>query len=197
MPNQKSYFIKISLLGDGAVGKTSLRERFMGRGFKREHMMTIGADFASYEKEIRLQNGDIYNVTFQIWDLAGQQTFQSIRSRFFRGSMGALCVFDVTRPDSFQNITQWIEELWRNNGRGIVPITILGNKSDLRNKNSVSSDKAAQYAAAISKNTMSRGFEVQYMDTSAKEGLNVERAFDTLGLTIIQLLQSGKMSLGS
>ncbi len=189
--SRKNYFLKISLLGDGAVGKTSLRERFMGRGFRSEHMMTIGADFASYEKQI---SG--YKTTFQIWDMAGQESFQSIRARFFRGSMGALCVFDVTRPESFINITNWINELWRNNGRGVIPITLLGNKSDLRNQHCVSTAQAEDYAQQLSDKTMKYGFEVQYLDTSAKEGLNVEEAFDTLGLTIINMLQSGHLKIG-
>lgn len=187
----QNYFLKISLLGDGAVGKTSLRERFMGRGFRKEHMMTIGADFASYERMI----GD-YKATFQIWDMAGQETFQSIRSRFFRGSMGALCVFDVTRPESFMNLKTWIEELWKHNGRGVIPITILGNKADLRDNHSVSIPQAEEYAKAISAHTQKYGFDVQYMDTSAKEGLNVEKAFDTLGLTIIEMLQKGNLKIG-
>jgi len=190
------FFLKISLLGDGAVGKTSLRERFMGRGFRKEHMMTIGADFAAYDRVMSSTGGEQYQTTFQIWDMAGQDTFQSVRSRFFKGSMGALCVFDVTRRDSFLHMTQWIEELWRNNGRGVIPITILGNKADIRDRNSVSAQEAQRYADAISANTQAKGFNVVYMDTSAKEGLNVENSFDTLGLTIIDMLKSGSMRMG-
>lgn len=192
-----NYFLKMCLLGDGAVGKTSLRERFMGRGFRNEHMMTIGADFASYEKVIVAPDGTEYNATFQIWDMAGQDTFQSVRQRFFKGSLGALCVFDVTRPQSFQNVTKWVEELWRNNGRGVVPITLLGNKADLRDRNSVSEQNSLKYAEAISNNTRGKGFAVQYMDTSAKTGLNVEKAFDTIGLTIINMLKAGNLKLQS
>jgi Ras-related protein Rab-2A len=192
-----NYFLKICLLGDGAVGKTSLREQFMGRGFRKEHQMTIGADFASYERTLTASDGREFNVTFQIWDLAGQETFQGVRARFFKGSLGALVVYDVTRPESFMNLTKWIEELWRNNGRGILPIVLLGNKADLRDGKSVSEKKSVEYAQAISNNTRKNGFDVQYMNTSAKTGLNVEKAFDTLGLVIIDMLQKGAMKIQS
>ncbi len=184
------YFLKVTLLGDGAVGKTSLRNRFMGRGFRAEHLMTIGADFATYDREL-----DGNPVTYQIWDLAGQDTFRSVRARFFRGSMAGLCVFDVTRKDSFMNITKWLEELWRNSGRGVVPIILLGNKADLRDKNSVPQTQAEKYADALSKKTKKYGFQVYYMDTSAKVGLNVLEAFDQIGTQVIEAIKGGTLKL--
>ena len=189
--NQSEYFLKIALLGDGAVGKTSLRNRFMGRGFNTSHLMTIGADFASYVKPI-----DGKNVTYQIWDLAGQQTFKNVRARFYRGALGGLMLFDITRKSSFMNVTSWIEEIWRNSGRGPgVPIILLGNKSDLRDKDSVSNKMGIQYAEALSRKTIKKGFKVHYMETSAKTGLNVNEAFETIGRQIIELLKSGRLSL--
>lgn len=182
------YFLKISLLGDGAVGKTSLRNQFMGRGFRTEHLMTIGADFAAYEKNI----GE-HKVTYQIWDLAGQESFRSVRARFFNGSMGGLMVFDVTRKDSFMNVTRWIEELWKNSGRGIVPVTLLGNKADLRDKNSVSNEQAERYANALTNKLKKKGFTIKFMETSAKTGLNVEEAFLELGTQVIDGLKTGKI----
>ncbi len=187
----QSYFLKVALMGDGAVGKTSIRNRFMGRGFRTEHLMTIGADFATYDFQI-----DSTKVTFQIWDLAGQDTFKTVRARFFRGAMAGLCIFDVTRRDSFMNLTSWIEELWRNSGRGIVPIIILGNKSDLRDDKSVPVDQAKKYVQAISGKTARNGFNVHYLDTSAKTGQNINDAFYTIGKQIIKGIQSGKMRLG-
>ncbi|MHA2090173.1 MAG: Rab family GTPase [Candidatus Kariarchaeaceae archaeon] len=184
------YFLKVTLLGDGAVGKTSLRNRFMGKGFRTEHLMTIGADFATYDRNL-----EGHNVTYQIWDLAGQDTFRSVRARFFRGSMAGLCVFDVTRKDSFMHITKWIEELWKNSGRGVVPIILLGNKADLRDRHSVPSPQADQYAQALSAKTNKYGFQVYYMDTSAKTGLNVNEAFDQIGKQVIEGLQQGRIKL--
>ncbi len=190
MSQSKKYFIKISLLGDGAVGKTSLRNRFMGRGFNASHLMTIGADFASYDKVV-----DGTPVTYQIWDLAGQESFKSVRSRFYRGALGGLMVFDITRKDSFLNITRWLEEIWKHNGRGVIPIVILGNKADLRDRNSVTNEQAVKYARMLSTKTAKRGFKVTYMETSAKTGLNVDLAFETIAKTIIDLLRRGVIKL--
>jgi small GTP-binding protein len=186
----QSYFLKLALMGDGAVGKTSIRNRFMGRGFRTEHLMTIGADFATHDFNI-----DGNKVTFQIWDLAGQDTFRTVRARFFRGAMAGLCIFDVTRRDSFMNLTRWIEELWRNNGRGIVPIIVLGNKSDLRDGKSVPVEQAEKYSQAITQKTIKSGFSVHYLDTSAKTGQNINEAFYTIGKQIMEGLHSGKLSL--
>lgn len=184
------YFLKVTLLGDGAVGKTSLRNRFMGKGFRMEHLMTIGADFATYDREL-----DGNKVTYQIWDLAGQDTFRSVRARFFRGTMAGICVFDITRKESFMNITRWLTELWKNSGRGVVPIILLGNKADLRDKNCVPEEKPPEYAASLSLKTKKYGFSVHYMDTSAKTGLNVNEAFDYIGKQIIEGLKKGTIKM--
>ena len=175
---------KICLLGDGATGKTSLRTRFMGRGFNPNHNLTVGADFAAVEKTIEY-NGKNHSVTFQIWDLAGQQRFQEVRSRFYLGTLGALCLFDITRSDSFQNIPSWINELWKHNGKGVVPLVLIGNKSDLRDGKSVSPSNALTYCEQLTSNTLAHGFDVQYVETSAKNGDNIDLAFETLGRKIM------------
>ncbi|MFX1513985.1 MAG: Rab family GTPase [Promethearchaeota archaeon] len=122
--------MKICLLGDGAVGKTSLRERYLGKGFKSGYTMTIGADFA-----VKESNVDGNEIKFQIWDLAGQPRFSSVRELYYKGSVGGLLVYDCTRPESYQNLDGWIEELWKNNGRGKLPLVLIANKVDLREEN--------------------------------------------------------------
>lgn len=174
---------KITILGDGAVGKTSLRQRYMGRGFATQHQMTIGADFAAVQKDVEY-NGVTRPITFQIWDLAGQKRFTEVRARFYFGSLGGLMVFDVTRAESFQNAASWINEIWKNNGKGVVPITLIGNKSDLRDKKSVPKDKVLEYCKMLSERTLEHGFEVNYVETSAKTGENIDLAFVTLGQKI-------------
>ncbi|OLS28368.1 MAG: GTPase KRas precursor [Candidatus Heimdallarchaeota archaeon LC_2] len=176
--------LKITLLGDGAVGKTSMRTRFMGRGFTPTHLMTIGADFAAVDKTINY-NGTDYHVTFQIWDLAGQARFTEVRARFYFGSLGGLCLFDITNPESFQNISNWINEIWKNSGTGAVPLILVGNKSDLRDGKSVQVKKVQEYCDQLTKNTREHGFDVIYIETSAKSGENVDKAFDALGKWIL------------
>ncbi len=180
----EEYFIKIALLGDGAVGKTSLRRRYMGQGFTTQHLMTIGADFATLTKEIEGKK-----VTWQIWDLAGQENFRQVRNHYFKGCMGGIIVFDLTRKDSFKAIDGWIKELFKHNGRGKIPFIILGNKYDLEGKE-VSPDEIQQIVDKYNKEVKGSGFEVLYLNTSAKEGLNVSEAFDSLGKMVFEWLET-------
>ena len=172
------FLMKIVLMGDGAVGKTALRERYLGKGFQSTYMMTIGADFAIKEQEI---TGKM--VKFQIWDLAGQTRFGAVRSVYYLGCLGGLLLYDVTRPESFANLQNWISEYWKNNGKGVIPVVILANKVDLRDQfpNSVSTEEGQEYCAKLSEQTMPHGFETRYLETSAKTGQNVPEAFATLG----------------
>ncbi|MFQ5980690.1 MAG: GTP-binding protein [Candidatus Heimdallarchaeota archaeon] len=172
---------KVTLLGDGAVGKTSLRDRFMGKAFPTEYLMTIGADFAAKSIEIEGRR-----VKFQIWDLAGQPRFEMVREMYYKGALGGLLVFDVTRPYSFENTMSWIREVWGHNGKGRIPLVLLGNKIDLRSQFPmfVRSEQAEQLAKGLSEICSSDGFSIPYIETSAKTGENVEEAFSALGTAV-------------
>ena len=180
MASHSGYMLKIALVGDGAVGKTSLRQRFMGRNFPDEHLITIGADFAIVEKKI-----DESRFLFQIWDLAGQPMYQTVRKQYYQGCRGALAVFDLLNEDSFWNLGNWITELWENNGAGIIPVVLLGNKSDL-DDHVISKKAANEFATRLSEQTIDFGFNVPYTTTSALLGENVDEAFFTLGRSIIK-----------
>ena len=188
--NQK-YFLKIVLLGDGAVGKTNIRKNYLGQGFTKDHLMTIGADFAAADKVIQIKD-KVYNITFQIWDLAGQGTFNQVRSMYYRGVFGALVVFDVTRKNSFDNLSSWIKELYKNSNRGAVPIVILGNKYDLfdEDEDHVKSVEINDMIELLNKELKDENFNVTYLNTSALTGLNIENAFESLGSNIINWLKS-------
>lgn len=101
----KSFMFKILLTGDGAVGKTSIRERYMGRGFSGDYLKTIGADFASKTLDIEENN-----VKMQIFDLAGQDSYVAARKSFYKGGQAAFLVFDVQDPSSLTNLSTWIED---------------------------------------------------------------------------------------
>ncbi|MHA2232904.1 MAG: GTP-binding protein [Candidatus Hodarchaeales archaeon] len=176
---------KICLLGDGSVGKTALRERFMGKSFAGRYLMTIGADFA-----IMTINVEDSQIKFQIWDLAGQPRFSSVRSLYYRGSMGALLVFDITRRDSFDNILSWIAELWEKNGKKKVPMVLLGNKIDLRDKypEGITEQNGQDLAKTLSETCSDDGFSVEYVETSAKTNQNAVRAFSLLGENILRFM---------
>ncbi len=174
---------KITLLGEGAVGKTSLRRRYLGESFKEGYMMTIGADFAV--KKMHLNQTEY---TLQIWDLAGQQRFSAVREVYYRGTAGALLVFDISRPETYEILPNWLHELIRNNKNRIVPLVLIGNKSDLRDSTpyAVPKEYAMEYADQLSQWS---GFYVPYMETSAKTGLNVEQVFALLTESISQYFE--------
>ncbi len=177
-------------MGDGAVGKTNLRRNYLGVGFTQDHLMTIGADFAATEKQYTFGE-KIFNVTFQIWDLAGQSTFSQVRSMYYKGCFGALMVFDRTRPSSFKNIKSWMDELKKNSGRGEIPTILLGNKYDLVEsaEQVVPQKDIDKLVAELNKNSEKTGITVKYLDTSALNGLNVDVAFETIGETILRWLK--------
>jgi len=175
---------KICLLGDGGVGKTSLRERFLGKGFQSGYILTIGADFAVQNLPI---GGEQYK--FQIWDLAGQQRFSAVRALYYKGSHGAILVFDQTRIDSLYNLEKWKKELYENVGREI-PYVVLGNKSDL--PEAIESSDVDKYIEKSQSEIKDIPFEIKFMKTSAKSGLNVTQAFEQLGLTIKSYIEKYK-----
>lgn len=167
---------KICLLGDGGVGKTSLRERFLGKGFQSGYILTIGADFAVQDLDIE---GIKYK--FQIWDLAGQQRFSAVRALYYKGSHGAILVFDRTRPESLLNLDIWKEELFSNVGRQI-PYILLGNKSDL--DNTIEQNILDTFIERSQSEITDIPYQIKYLDTSAKSGVNVTEAFTLLAKTI-------------
>lgn len=185
-----NYFLKLTLMGDGAVGKTNLRRNYLGVGFTQDHLMTIGADFAATEKQYTFGE-KIFNVTFQIWDLAGQSTFSQVRSMYYKGCFGALMVFDRTRPSSFDNIKSWMDELKKHSGRGEIPTILLGNKYDLVEsaEQVVPQEDIDKLVTELNKNSAKTGITVKYLDTSALNGLNVDVAFESMGETILRWLK--------
>jgi small GTP-binding protein len=179
--------LKIALCGDGGVGKTAIRRRFLGEGFKTQYLLTIGADFAMRDDSI-----DGYPVRYQIWDLAGQERFDSVREVYYRGCIGGLLVYDITRHDSFFNTPKWINELWKNNGRGRIPIVVVANKIDLREveDNTINREQGITFSNKLSSLTRPEGFECPYLETSAKTGENISEAFRLLGSNIVKFMNS-------
>ncbi len=164
--------LKIPLLGDMAVGKTSLRKKYLGEGFNTKYMVTIGADFSV--KSVLIDDRE---VRLQIWDLAGQQQFATVRSLYYNGSSGAILVYDVTNPHSYENIPLWTKELLQNNDNKKIPLMLIGNKIDLRDTvrtTTVSKEEGEQLAEKLRKE-----FNIVYFfETSAKTGEGVNEAFD-------------------
>ena len=182
---------KIALIGDGGVGKTAIRERYLGNGFDTQYLLTVGADFAMRDDNI---NGS--PVRYQIWDLAGQQRFDGVREAYYRGCVGGLLVYDITRPESFFNMPKWINELWTNTGRGRVPIVVVANKIDLRNAldNTISPRQGWSFVQNLSELTEPEGFRCHFIETSAKTGVSIPQAFSLLGANILKFIENRMMT---
>ena len=169
MATRKKSLLKVIILGDSSVGKTSLMNQYVSKRFSNQYKATIGADFCTKEVVV-----DDRVVTMQIWDTAGQERFQSLGVAFYRGADCCVLVYDVTAPNSFKNLDSWRDEfLIQASPRDPehFPFVVLGNKVDLDNRQ-VSTRRAQQWCQ--SKNDM------PYYETSAKDGLNVELAFQTI-----------------
>lgn len=172
----EEIIFKIVLLGDGMVGKTSLRYRYLDKGFTSNYLATLGADFAI--KELNYMN---YHIRFQIWDLAGQFRFETLRKNFYIGAQSALILYDVTNRESFNNVKNWLNEFWTHNGKGKMPVVLIGNKIDLRSNNSddISTDEGITLAKSIQEENKTN-FIIPYVETSAKTGENIDLAFRTI-----------------
>ena len=179
-------FVKVVILGDASVGKTSLRRRWMGESFKKEYIPTLGASFGV--KTIIVKTNEInISLKFQIWDLAGHPTFQAVRAGYYKGALGAFILYDITNTKSYQNIPYWIKELFKNNEEFVTPFILLGNKIDLRNEisDTLRPEHGLVYSKQLSEVTQPYGFKVPYLETSAKTGENVDQAFQLLGKMVI------------
>ncbi|KAK6127621.1 hypothetical protein DH2020_038638 [Rehmannia glutinosa] len=156
------YLFKAVLIGDSAVGKSNLLSRFAKDEFCLDSKPTIGVEFAY--RSIRV--GDKI-IKAQIWDTAGQERFRAITSSYYRGALGALVVYDITRRPTFESLRKWLKEL-REFGSPEMVVVLVGNKSDLAQSREVNLEDGQRLAQLE---------QVSFMETSAKENLNVEEAF--------------------
>ena len=168
---------KILLMGDPYVGKTTLREKFMGKKVADRYEMTIGVDIS----EKTMEFGD-YRVKLHIFDIAGQKRFEYLHDLFFLGSNGGLMVFDVTNSNSFKRSILWIKRYWSLSGSR-KPIVLIANKVDLEDKRVVMREHIEEFARALSEKCKC---EIPYFETSALRGINVEEAFYELIKLIIK-----------
>jgi Ras-related protein Rab-7A len=173
MSHRKKVLLKVIILGDSGVGKTSLMNQYVHRRFSNQYKATIGADFLT--KEVMIEDK---LVTLQIWDTAGQERFQSLGVAFYRGADSCVLVYDITDSKSFDNLESWMDEFIVHaapRNADSFPFVVLGNKADLASsRRQVSKSKAKQWCQS------KQSGDIPYYETSAKESLNVETAFQTI-----------------
>lgn len=170
---------KVVIVGDFAVGKTSLIQSYLGSFSSLETQATLGADLINCNLPIEGSNDEI---PCQMWDLSGQQAFADMRSAFLAKADGAIIVFDVTRSDSFANVEKWAGEVSSTIGDKAFPVLVVGNKDDLRSEDSVRIEEANEISTIL-QDTYS--FIVASVITSALSGDGVLQAFSELASLLI------------
>lgn len=166
---EHDFRFKITVIGDGQVGKTSLIKKFTKGLFNKDYIKTVGAQFSIYDKKI---DGD--NIRLIFWDIAGQDDFNFLRPYFYRDSMAAIIVFSLEENEmgeaSFNHISDWNEDV--NNFCGDIPVVLFANKGDLIDKNNLE-------WTSIQKIVDNFNF-LGYYITSAKTGHGVIDAFNAI-----------------
>uniref|UniRef100_A0A3Q2YSH7 small monomeric GTPase n=1 Tax=Hippocampus comes TaxID=109280 RepID=A0A3Q2YSH7_HIPCM len=158
----KNFQFKLVLLGESAVGKSSLVLRFVKGQFHEFQESTIGAAFLTQTVSL-----DDVTVKFEIWDTAGQERYHSLAPMYYRGAQAAIVVYDITNTDTFVRAKNWVKELQRQANPNIV-IALAGNKADIADKRAVEHQEAQEYADENG---------LLFMETSAKTALNVNDIF--------------------
>ncbi len=157
--------LTIIVIGDGAVGKTSLIKKYTKGSFEKDYIKTIGAQFSKYDEDIEGNNCKLF-----FWDIAGQREFDFMRPTFYKGSKAAIIVFSHTDEESFNKIPEWHEDI--KSHVGDLPIVLFGNKIDLVKEEDTENEKIQEIVKG-------RGF-LGYFQTSAKTGSGVYEAFQAI-----------------
>jgi len=166
---------KVLLLGDGAVGKTSLIRKFVTDKFDDKYITTIGTKITKKDLRFQTDDGEMI-LTLMIWDILGQKGYKSIQSSSYRGAEGAMIVCDLTRKETLDSMTEyWIPELQK--VAADIPMVFVGNKCDLIDERQISKDELEGTA---------QKYGSESLPSSAKTGENVELIFSALGEKVIE-----------
>lgn len=159
----EEYLFKIVIIGDSAVGKSNLLSRYARNEFNLHSKATIGVEFQTQSMEIEGKE-----VKAQIWDTAGQERFRAVTSAYYRGAVGALLVYDISRRTTFDSVGRWLDELTTHSDTTVARM-LVGNKCDLDDIRSVSIEEGKNLAEEHG---------LFFMETSAKDSTNVRTAFE-------------------
>ncbi|KAK4366376.1 hypothetical protein RND71_014256 [Anisodus tanguticus] len=171
--HEYDYLFKIVVIGDSGVGKSNILSRFTRNEFCLESKSTIGVEFATRTLQVEGKT-----VKAQIWDTAGQERYRAITSAYYRGAVGALLVYDITKKQTFDNVLRWLREL-RDHADSNIVIIMAGNKSDLKHLRAVSEQDGQALAEKE---------RLSFLETSALEAFNVDKAFQTILTDIYHII---------
>ena len=167
----KMKIIRLALLGDSSVGKTSIISTLLNYEFNEDFISTIGWD--KRKKTIKLENGK--NIDLSIWDTAGQERFHSIALKVIRKAQGIIVVFDLTKKETFESVVNWLEIIKENFNE--VTIVLFGNKCDCESERKVTTEEATEFA---------KKKNIAYFETSAKKNINIEDGFSKIANDIFK-----------
>ena len=172
---EREFVFKITILGDAAVGKTSLINQFVEGSFQEDYKPTLGANIVRKDVDLSEINAQIRLI---MWDLAGQEKYNVIRSMYFQGCVGALVVYDITRYQTFENVeSKWLKD-FKKYVKKEGAYVLIGNKIDLDVQRAVSKEEGEELAQKIQAS--------DFIETSAKFGDNFEKAFKNLVFQILR-----------
>ena len=164
---EKSLHFKFLLLGEDSIGKSSIIERYINNSFKDSYLATIGMDIRKKRLEI-----NSYDIDIIIYDTAGQERFRSLTKMFYKGSDGILLGFDLTNKKTFDQLGYWINQIEANKSTDYpLSIVLFGNKYDRKEVIEIKEDDIQ---------SMKKKYNIEYFSTSAKDGINVQNAFEYL-----------------
>ncbi|KAE8673688.1 Ras-related protein RABA2c [Hibiscus syriacus] len=163
--HEYEYLFKIVLIGDSGVGKSNILSRYTRNEFCLESKSTIGVEFATRTLQVEGKA-----VKAQIWDTAGQERYRAITSAYYRGAVGAILVYDITKRQTFDNVQRWLREL-RNHADSNIVLMMAGNKSDLNHLRAVSEQDGQALAEKEG---------LSFLETSALDATNIQKAFQTI-----------------
>lgn len=173
MAVKKEFVFKIATIGSYATGKTSLINRYVEHKFQEDYKPTLGASIIAKDLQYTSKDGETeYMVRCVIWDVAGQERYESVRSMYFQGCAGAILVYDVTRVPTFKEIEEkWIND-FKTHANPKARFILIGNKIDLEEIRNVTTEQGKEMADNIGANA--------FIETSAKTGENVHESFESL-----------------
>ncbi|KAM9932106.1 hypothetical protein OXX80_008248 [Metschnikowia pulcherrima] len=178
MTENKFASFKLVLLGESAVGKSSVVHRFVKNTFDDMRESTIGAAFLTQTLTLQEINT---TVKFEIWDTAGQERYKSLAPMYYRNANAALCVYDITSRSSFAKAQDWVRELRKQAPEGIV-LALVGNKLDMETEREVDSTEVEEYVAQLDRESAHLGTnaKVIHSECSAKTGAGVLDVFNAI-----------------
>ena len=157
------YLLKFVIIGDSGVGKSNILLRYIYNSFSEEFKTTVGVEFGA--KNIEMDK-KIYRI--QIWDTAGQENFRSIARAYYKNSVCACVVYDISNHSSFEDIQVWIDDCTKQTAKSVL-LFLIGNKTDLNDKREVSYEEGEAYA---------KSHKMMFIETSAKTGFNINEIFE-------------------